>query len=404
MDNNRISIADEGLTYKKNFLDMEKALDQTQQNSIETGYFIFTMMPSLRCKLRCPHCYLSLEQRTTSPIMTNEQLKQAAQNVADYYKARPHIKNKVILFYWYGGEPTQMGKEYFLTAFHDLEEVFPASEGYTLRHEILTALVGVREDWFPIFDHWGAGHFQTSFDGLMRGASYVKVWEKQVKKAVDYGLNVSTISVVNHELVKDSPEVILDYLTDLGIKEASFLPFMLNEQNQGEQYETFAPPMQTYSDFMIRLHNHWRKQKRAGRPVPQIGQASFIVSRNALKNSMLGHNIAGQTLFMLPEGEMVLPDYRDGYLEYMNEFGNILKQPFEEILSSPARRKYLRRQVNGNLNEECLSCEHKSSCIMEFWKPNREGDECFGAKQYVEHVLETERVDPMMDDLRSVIY
>ena len=65
--------------------------------SIESGYFVFTLMPSLRCSLNCPHCYLSLEQRRNSEIMSIENLEKASKKVYDYYEAKG-IKNKYIVF------------------------------------------------------------------------------------------------------------------------------------------------------------------------------------------------------------------------------------------------------------------------------------------------------------------
>lgn len=399
-----IPLLDARLPIKEDAKSLPTDFDTVKQNSIETGYFIFTQMPSLRCKLRCPHCYLSLEQRTSSPIMTVDQLELACQKVRDYYDSKPEIKNKVIVNYWYGGEPTQMGQEYMLDAFERIDRIFPESDGYHIRHEILTALIGVDPSWYDIFKTWGRGHFQSSFDGLMRGDRYMMQWDKKARQAIDSGLTLSTISVVNHKMVEDGPRNVLDYLCSLGVQEASFLPFMLNEQNKGDKYETYAPPMDTYSDFMIELTEYWYEKWSKGEHVPQIGQMAFIASRARGDSKYIGQNIAGQTLFLLPEGDFVLPDYRDGYLEYMNTFGNIFEQSFEEILKSKERRQYLRRQVTGNMNPECHECSHKSHCIMEFWKPNREGDECFGAKRYVEYVLEMEKKHGALNDMSSIMY
>lgn len=378
---------------KKNLPDQEdysvlpEGFDPATQSCIEQGYFVFTMMPSLRCDLNCPHCYLSLEQRRHSPIMTVDQLEIACQKVDDYYMSKPHLKKKMIIFYWYGGEPTQMGQEYMLDAFMRIASIFSEEKGYYIRHEILTSLIFVEDSWYDIFKTWGRGHFQTSFDGLMRGKSYVKKWDKRVREAVSRGLSVSTISVVNKELMADGPIAVLDYLSDLGVKEASFLPFMLNEQNSGLKYEKFAPPMSGYSEFMIELTEHWYRRKADGLHVPYIGQMSYIIGH---QGGITSSNIAGQTLFLLPDGEFVLPDYKDGYLEFMKPFGNIFDKTFSEVLSSKPRRDYLRRQYTRNYNEECTECELKNSCIMEFWKENRTGDDCFGAKRYAEWLIKKE--------------
>ena len=165
------------------------------------------------------------------------------------------------------------------------------------------------------------------------------------------------------------------------------MPFMLNEQNKDESYEKFAPPMNTYSEFMIRLTEAWYSKKERGEHVPFIGQMSYIVFRKDLPP---GANLPRQTMFLMPEGDFVLPDYKDGYLEFMKPFGNIFEQSFEEVLSSKSRRDYIRRQVTRNHNPECVKCEFRNCCIMEFWKENRPGDDCFGAKKYVQWLIENE--------------
>lgn len=370
-----------------NFLPVD--FDVNKQTSIETGYFVFTMMPSLRCSLNCPHCYLTLEQRRNSEIMSLPKLEVACRKVAEYYSSMIHIKSKVIVFYWYGGEPTEMGLDYMLNAFHMISRVFPESDGYYVRHDILTSLVNVSDAWFDVFSTWGKGHFQTSFDGLMRGRGYVKKWENRIRDAVGNGLAVSTISVVNNELMRDGPEAILDYLVSLGVSEASFLPFMLNFQNKGEKYEKFAPPMIGYSEFMIGLSAHWLKLKESGVKVPHVGQLSYVVSRMGLPGIS---NIAAQTMFLLPNGDFVLPDYVDGYLEYMKVFGNIFELDFKGVLLSDSRRDYLRKQYLRNRNGDCMSCSKKNYCIMEFWKENREGDDCFGAARYVEWIEQNKSI------------
>jgi sulfatase maturation enzyme AslB (radical SAM superfamily) len=351
--------------------------------SIESGYFVLTLMPSLFCKLRCPHCYLSLEQRKDRTVMAVEQLKTACEKIDAYYQQRK-IPQKTIVCYWYGGEPTSMGQEYFVAAAEAINGVFALEKGYEIRHTVLTALVGVESSWFDIFDHYGKGAFQTSYDGLMRGAGYMRRWEKAVREATGHGLKLSTISVVNRALLDQGPVETLDYLASLGVTETSWLPFMWNDQNSAGAYEQFAPRMVEYDEFMIAMTKHWIVRKKNGDNLPEIGQMRFILGQ---EQSELLANIAGQTLFLLPNGEFVLPDYREGWKEFMQPFGNILEHDFETVLSSPARRRYLRRQVLRNGNPECQQCDHTDKCIMEFWKDNRVGDDCFGAKTYVEWVL-----------------
>lgn len=356
-----------------------------QPFSIENGYFIFTLMPSLRCSLNCPHCYLSKEQRRNSPIMKLEDLEIACQKVDDYYQ-KNNIKNKLIVFYWYGGEPTEMGIDYFTQATLMMNRIFNEEKGYTVKHTILTSLLTIdTEIWFPFFKKYCNNHFQSSFDGLMRGKNYVKKWEEKIKQAKDYGLSIGTISVVNHELLKVGAKEIINYLSNLGVKEISFLPFMWNEQNDGASYNKYAPTMNAWSDFMIEASEEYFYRKENGIFVPEIGQLSFIMHQ---KEQPMMANVAAQTLFLLPNGDFVLPDYKKGYQEYMRVFGNILESEFDNVLKSSERKSYLRKQVLRDSNEECLNCEHADKCVMEFWKKNRESDDCFGGKRYVEWLLE----------------
>lgn len=358
--------------------------NNTQPFSVETGYFIFTLMPSLRCSLNCPHCYLSLEQRRNSEIMTLENLKIASQKVDDYYISK-NIKNKTVVFYWYGGEPTEMGLDYLEKATNILNDIFTKEKGYVTKHTILTSLLTIDTNvWFPFFKKYGNGHFQSSFDGLMRGKNYVRKWEEKIKLAKENDLEVGTISVVNSELLKDGAKKTMEYLANLKVSEVSFLPFMWNEQNDGLAYSKYAPTMNAWDDFMIEASEYYFEKKNKGEFVPEIGQLNFILHQ-ASRNSM--SNVAGQTLFLLPNGDFVLPDYKNGYQEYMRKFGNILEESFESVLKSKERKLYLRKQVLRDSNEECLNCEHADKCVMEFWKQNKKNDDCFGGKRYIEWLL-----------------
>jgi sulfatase maturation enzyme AslB (radical SAM superfamily) len=359
-------------------------IDKNEAVSIESGYFVFTMMPSLRCKLNCPHCYLSVDERRNSPILSIADLKIACLKIRDYYLSK-NIKSKTIMCYWYGGEPTDMGHEYFSDAIKCIKDSFPSTDSFKVKHTVLSSLIFVDQSWFSFFHEHCDGLVQTSYDGLMRGKGYVKKWDNKVRLAIENNLSVSTISVVNRALIDATPEHTLDYLSDLGVKETSWLPFMWNIENDGDPYRKFAPSMNEWSEFMIRLTARAHERKRLGLYTPEIGQEWFILSQ---ENRGAMANIPAQTLFMMPNGDFVLPDYINGFKEFMQPFGNILTQDFKDILHSPERKKYLRKQITMNNNIDCINCEFSNKCVMEFWKQNRPGDDCFGGKKYISWLLE----------------
>ncbi|MCM0148999.1 SPASM domain-containing protein [Photobacterium galatheae] len=355
------------------------------QVSIESGYFILTMMPSLFCAEKCPHCYLSKEQRADKTIMSLENINLICKKIDNYYKSKK-INQKNIVLYWYGGEPTSMGMAYFEDAIKIINTSLSSEKGYTLKHVVLTSLVNIEPEWFGFFDKYCDGYFQTSFDGRMRGKKYLEQWENRVKEATEYGLSVGTLSVINEEMLKFGAKETITYLTNLGICEAGFLPFMLNEQNKGKKYNRFAPTMNNWSLFMIEATKEGRKLHVQGKTPPTIGQEAFFFVQS-YRNSAIS-NTASQTLFLMPDGTFCLPDYKNGYEEYMRPFGNIIHQEFEEILSGKERINYLTKQFTRNDNNECLECAHSNYCVMEFWKENKIEDDCFGGKKYLEWLIE----------------
>lgn len=370
--------------------------------SIESGYFVMTMMPSLFCHLRCPHCYLSLEQRRDKTMLSVEDVALTCRKVDAYWDGRG-IATRTVVVYWYGGEPTSMGTALFREMVAAMGEVFSADKGYAVTHVVLTSLVSVRDDWFEVFHDLCGGFVQSSYDGPMRGSSYDVKWARRMRAARESGLRMGTISVVNRALLDMGAPAVLDHLASLGVVEASFLPFMLNDQNRVTgKYDEFAPSMREWSAFMVAMTEHWLSRRRLGDAVPMIGQMAFSVSQG--RRPLLA-NIAAQTLFLLPNGDFVLPDYRDGWNEYMRPFGNILGQDFGEVLASPERRAYLRRQGLRNGNPECLACDHPGHCVMEFWKPNREGDDCFGGRDYMDWlVANAARIAPFVDADEMTLY
>lgn len=61
------------------------------------------------------------------------------------------------------------------------------------------------------------------------------------------------------------------------------------------------------------------------------------------------------------------------------------------------RGGYMRRQVTRNSNPECQGCSYKNACLLEFARPNKPNDECFGAERFVDHAIHRNSHDPMLD-------
>ncbi len=350
---------------------------------IEQGRLILTMMPSLYCKLDCPHCYLTKEQRRSKDCLSLEQIKITVEKIKDYYQDK-NIHNAAIDIYWYGGEPTTMGIKLFSDMCDIINSTFKA---HKVRHTLLSALVGVNiDEWAPVVKKYCNSKIQTSYDGLMRGDRYDDTWQKQVRYATNIGLKVNTLSVFNKSIQLDGHQKTFDKLMGLGIRGCGWLPFQKNIRNDDTgMYDKHSTSMNEFSDFMIdftRLNDATTFEDE----VPfLIGNEIFINSMNINGTNM--SNTGAQTVFLMPNGDMVMPNYDEfNNIEFMQKFGNILKQSFEKILTSKSRRSWTRRQINRNNNKECIRCDSWNCCLMEFWKSNNKDDDCYGAKKYVDWV------------------
>ena len=221
---------------------------------IEQGRLILTMMPSLHCKLDCPHCYLTQPQRRSKDCLGLEQIKTTVEKINHYYQSN-NINNASIEIYWYGGEPTTMGVGLFGEMCDIINHTF---KDHQVKHTLLSALVGVDLDkWSVVIKKYCNGKVQTSYDGLMRGDRYDKAWQKQVLNARSIGLRVNTLSVFNQTIEKQGYEKTFMKLSALGIRECGWLPFQKNisnnktSNNETSMFDKYSTSMHRFSDFMI---------------------------------------------------------------------------------------------------------------------------------------------------------
>jgi radical SAM protein with 4Fe4S-binding SPASM domain len=259
----------------------------------------------------------------------------------------------------------------------------------------------------------------------MRGKRYDQAWQKQVIRAHNNGLKVNTLSVFNQSIQKQGYKETFIKLSELGIRECGWLPFQKNTRNdETGMYDKHSTSMDEFSNFMIgftRLNDATNFEGEASSSNSESeasssksqasssesdtfnsnpkNQYSFLIGNELFINSMNANGISlsntgAQTVFLMPNGNMVMPDYDSNNIEFMKVFGNILTQSFEQILTSKSRRDWLRRQLNRNNNKECLACNSWHCCLMEFWKNNNKNDECYGAKRYVDWVKESSKLNP----------
>lgn len=341
--------------------------------SIRSGRMILTMMPSLVCKLDCPHCYLTKEQRRSKEMLSLQQVELFVDELTKLWHGK---KNTQLDVYWYGGEPLQ---NLTPALFEEMAKSLSIA-ATKVSHTVLSSLVGVDiEKWVPTLLRYADSAIQTSWDGPMRGARYLRHQGEKITQAQALGLTVDTICVVNQGMIDEGPDAAMVWLIQHGIRQSGWLPMQRNGRNKATgEYNRHAPSMNAFSDFMIGISDLARKKPSA----PRIGEEHFIPS-------MRGQRLANrglQTLFLMPNGDLTMPDYRDDRTEFFRRFGNI-KDGLLQILAGGPYQTWCRKQVQSNSNPECLSCDIGDSCLMEFWKSNPTNDDCMGASKFVRYVL-----------------
>jgi sulfatase maturation enzyme AslB (radical SAM superfamily) len=370
---------------------------QKQIESIENGYFVLTMFPSLKCELNCPHCYLSKEQRSGKTFLQPKDFKEMVVKVRDYYLLK-NLSSSTIVFYWYGGEPTALPLEYYKSLFMIQKQVFPGT--FKIKNQFLTNLFTLDAKWLEFFSEECDNYFQTSYDFLMRGEKYLARWMKNVRKTTMLGYNVSAINVFNNTMIGKEQEIYAQ-LKESGIIEVGFLPFMKNYANlanEAKEYKQWYANMSDFSAFLINFTKLHIEDLKSNPNTFRIGNIAHI-TKNIIKDNFY-NNIAGQTLFFLEDGYFALPDYENNYLnksdiefqdvEYLNKFETIKNHSFEEVLNSEKRISYITRQCEVNNNQKCMGCQYKNLCSMEFWKSDNldNSDECPGNLLFIKFLLE----------------
>jgi hypothetical protein len=95
---------------------------------------------------------------------------------------------------------------------------------------------------------------------------------------------------------------------ELGIRECGWLPFQKNIRNDNTgMYDEHSTSMNEFSDFMIGFTNLNNDTHADDGSVFLIGNEMFINSMNINGTSM--SNTGAQTVFLMPNGDMVMPNY-----------------------------------------------------------------------------------------------
>lgn len=308
------------------------------------------LKPTKECNAQCEYC-------CTPPDGIKRWTIEKTQQVID--KLLPHMSQRSSIVF-HGGEPMMMGPDYYYQINDYIKSKKP-----DINIGIQTNLLLYKSSaWKDLFLNVFSGGVSTSYEPdnhsrILNGSSvkYANVFFNALEQLIDDGIKPLVIGTFSSLSLNDGMRL---YEFSINRKRRSF-HIRLNYQYPMGRIRDTGPAITPveYGEMLIDVYNRWI-----------VDAPSFIVTplNQMLKICLTGDNnicpwtnsCGGQFVSIDPDGST----YNCGLFSDMHIqeycFGNIFKQPVNELLASPAARNIRRRRVN--ILPDCSSCRHFSVC------------------------------------------
>lgn len=280
------------------------------------------------CNLDCTYCFYKNRpaqigigrQRMSIPLlekMTNDYLS---------------LQLPVSTFSWQGGEPMLMGLDFYKKAI-ELQNKFK-TDSRIIYNNIQTNAVQLDEDWC-IFLHDNNFLVGISIDGPEElhntyrkntaGRGSFDLVLKAIKLCQAYQVEFNAIVVLNNHNA-DQPDLLIDYLYNLGIKYLQFIPCV--EINAGNgKVASFSVTPQQYGNFLCRAFDRWLEIGPLNISIRDFESfLSFLVVKN---HSICTYQTrCGDYIVIEHNGDCFPCDF---YVKPDYKLGNILEETIEQI-------------------------------------------------------------------------
>ncbi|MFP5213716.1 MAG: radical SAM protein [Acidobacteriota bacterium] len=327
--------------------------------------FSLILLPTLACNADCEYCF----EAKAEVKMTHGQLSVLVRKVMDHMEENRIEKLHV---YWQGGEVMTMPPEWFQRA-DELIQRIAADSGCEVSHYLQSNMVAYSSRWNPVLAEMFGNSVGTSMDypnlhrRLKNGSleDYGRVWERNVRKAREAGIEVGVISIPNEGTFEIGADRFYSYFTEeLGISDFQInTPFPGGAMNDAKM----AYPLDNgrLSGFLRDLGRIWveRGYSHGVRVGPFDRLVNYFLFGNRDLLCIWGDNCSNDFICIDPGGNVAqcdcwvtsYPDYRFGNLLASNGLSEMLR-------SSPVRQSLLSRPGTIVLNEDCLECGYLSVC------------------------------------------
>ena len=338
--------------------------------------------PTNYCNVGCSHCYLTGKQRSDFYFMDKKDLDIIYDKLENYfkkhfYKSRPYLT-------LHGGEP-------LLVSFEILEYFFQKFNEYN---------ISVQTSLFPLFD--------KSYEERKKYYELFKKYNVKVSTSYDFfGVRKYKRSYEKFD------KVFLEIVKELNKENLQpYMMFTITKKMQGKEKEVYEWLLKNYKLFSGISYEEYNEYNTFNRFLYLTNKeiAEMLIKfyeldkENNFKifpffkfikqliqnNRIMCYSCQEENLVIFPDGNTSSCYTRNG----LETFGNIYKQPLEEILRNKKRLEWI---ILGKNNLEiCKDCEFKNICnggcplkksILKKKQKITSKEECSGFYPFLKHIL-----------------
>lgn len=327
--------------------------------------FSLILLPTLECNADCDYCFekkglgqLSLGQLST---MVRKVMAHTSQSGFE-----------TLFIYWQGGEVMTLTPEWIEEAFEIIQES-AAGRGLHVVHYLQSNMIAYNSEWNRALATVFGNSVGSSMDypnlhrKLKRGGArdYTRLWERNIREAIQSGIQVGVISIPNEKTLKMGAERFYSYFTE----ELGIVDFQINTPFPGgavNDVKTGYPlDSRELSRFLNDLAQVWMQRgfHKGVRIGPFDRLMNFFVHDDRSLLCIWRDNCANDFICIDPAGHIAQCDcWVTSYPAF--RFGNIFdNQPLSELLEhSTARGSFLSRPGTLMQREDCLECDYLTLC------------------------------------------
>lgn len=213
------------------------------------------------CNLRCTYCHAWAE----GPNQTMS--FQVLARIMHETLAMGGVKT--LSYFWHGGEITLLKPKFFKKMIW-LQQRFKRP-GQNIINQLQTNATRLSDEWLDFLGALNVG-VGVSLDGppevhdLRRvtktGAPSSELVRAGIRKLSERKIKFGVLMVVDRAVADVSPERLLGYLVEIGVKGVSFLNVQAANDSTAEPSEHTELPFEQYAQFLVRVFDCWQRNYR----------------------------------------------------------------------------------------------------------------------------------------------